>query len=152
LYSKFGALYDVKELNFNRLDKEHVSDDPSKMLTDEEIEEEIMATTDGVEANLINPHTRELAEPGSYKIVIGKPEWIRHRTKNDPQAFEPVIYRPEEFLECNIEFGLRLILKRLFRCKLEEVLTGRSYEKYQRARLNPEQARGRQMDNYHKLN
>ena len=48
LYSRFGAFYDVKELNFNRLEKEHIDEDPTKQQTDEEIEEEIMATTDGV--------------------------------------------------------------------------------------------------------
>jgi len=153
LYSRFGAFYDVQELNFNRLEKEHISDDPSKLQTDVEIEDEIMATTSGVEENLIDPHTGELAKEGSYKIVISRPEWLKHRTKNDPQAYEPVIYNATDFLECHPGLALKVILQGLFRCKLDEILTGKSFEKYQRARMNPEQLKGRQMKiNHNKQN
>lgn len=140
LYSRFGALYKEQELNFNRLEVEHDEQ------TETQTEEEIMATTDGVESSLINPHTLQPAKEGEYSFIVGRPEWVKHRTKNDAKPYEAVIYSSKVFLKIHEGFALKTVLKKLFKCQLQDILTGESYEKFQRERLTPETIRGRQLN------
>lgn len=127
LYSRYGAFYREKELNFNRLQTEHTRQ------SEEEIQEEIMGSVEGVQ--ILNPYSGELAMPGEYKYVIGKPETLKHRPKNDPDPYAPALYSVRSFLEVREGFGLKEILKKLFRDRLEEILTWASFQKYLREQL-----------------
>jgi hypothetical protein len=85
LYSRFGAFYKQPELNFNNLEKK------PEELTEEELEEEVKASADGVEERLVNPFTLEPAKRHDYDICVGKPQMLKYHPKDSPFPYEPYI-------------------------------------------------------------
>jgi hypothetical protein len=84
LYSRFGNFYNVKELNFNNLEKEEETDT---------IEDDLTTTTDGVEERVINPITLEkVTKRTDYEIVIGNPLSIKYREKTTRKPLENYVY------------------------------------------------------------
>lgn len=84
LYSRFGKFYNVKELNFNNLEKEEES---------ETIEDEFKTSTDGVEERVINPITLEkCSKRTDYEIVISNPLSVRYREKTSRKPLESYVY------------------------------------------------------------
>jgi hypothetical protein len=85
LYSRFGKFYNVKELNFNNLEKEEETD---------VLEDELTTTsTDGVEERVINPITLEkCSKRTDYEIVISNPLSVRYREKTSRKPLESYIY------------------------------------------------------------
>lgn len=138
LYSRFGALYKVKELNFNNLEKPHEDQE------DSEVEEEIMATTDNVAINMINPHTCKPAKAEDYRFVIGKPEWLKHHPKSSITPFEPEIYTPKMFYDVHPGFLIKEILVKLFKNRLEDILTDESISRMIQSKRTPEATQGQQ--------
>lgn len=79
MYSRFGAFYKQPALNFNKLSEESAegptdNDDP----TDDQVNEEVRASSDGVEERLIDPRTMQPAAPDSYRIKVGHPLALRY--------------------------------------------------------------------------
>jgi hypothetical protein len=85
LYSRFGQFYKQPLLNFNNLEKK------PEDLTEEELEEEVKASADGVEERLINPFTLEPAKRHDYDICVGKPQHLKYYTKDSPFPYEPYV-------------------------------------------------------------
>lgn len=69
MYSRFGAFYKQPALNFGKLHDAKPIDE----LTTEEVEEEVRASSDGVEERLVDPRTMRPAVPESYRIKVGHP-------------------------------------------------------------------------------
>mgnify|MGYP000636166874 CR=1 FL=1 len=124
LYSRFGAFYKLEALNFNNLSKE------TNEQTDDELEEEVMASTDNVLANLINPHTKQPADPKDYFIAFSKPHHIRHETKKGIVPCEPVLYNTNAFYECNPNLEFKVIVKKLMMNRVSEILTVAESQRY----------------------
>ncbi len=124
LYSRFGAFYKVQELNFNRLEK------PVEEQSDNDVEEEVMASTDNVMHNLINPHTGEKAEPGEYIFCISKPECIRHHGKKSLTPHEPEIHNKNNLYEIREGMSLKNIMKSMVQGKIWEILLERDLLRY----------------------
>lgn len=125
LYSRFGSLYKVPELNFN-------FDKKTTALSEEEQEDEVMASTDSVLENLINPFTKEIAVAGAFKYVIAKPENLKHYSKNSETPFEPQIYTTEIFYETRSELDLKGIMKLMVLGKFNELFEHDTYIKYRK--------------------
>lgn len=140
LYSRFGEFYKEPALNFNRLEVEHNEQ------SEAEAEEEIMGTTDKMQ--VYNPFTNEIALREDYRFIVGRPEWIKHRSKRESGAYEPIIYTPNVFYEIRQHeaIDLKMVLKSMFLCRLHEIMTGKSYDKLVTETLNPETKRGRQLN------
>jgi hypothetical protein len=75
MYSRFGAFYKQPALNFNKLHEDPVDTDE---LSETEVEEEVKASSDGVEERLIDPRTMQPAAPGSYRIKVGHPLRLKY--------------------------------------------------------------------------
>lgn len=84
LYSRFGKFYNVKELNFNNLEKEDEAD---------EIEEDLNTSTDGVEERVINPFTLEkVSKRTDYQIVITNPLEVKYREKDSNKPLQNYVW------------------------------------------------------------
>lgn len=84
LYSRFGKFYNVKELNFNNLEKEDETDN---------LEDELNTSTDGVEERVINPISLvKCSKRTDYEIVISNPLSVRYREKTSRKPLESYIY------------------------------------------------------------
>ena len=94
MYSRFGAFYKQPALNFNRLHEATPVDE----LSTEALDEEVRASSDGVEERLVDPRTMTLAEPDSYRFKVGHPLALRYRGETSyypREAYEPYLGRPE---------------------------------------------------------
>ena len=87
MYSRFGKFYKEPSLNFNTIEKA-VED-----LTEEETADEVKASVDGVEERLINPYTFQQAEPGSYRIKVGRPDSLKYHANTGDRPLEPWYYQ-----------------------------------------------------------
>lgn len=86
MYSRFGAFYKQPDLNFNQLHEDGPAVDE---LSTEAADEEVKATTDGVQERLVDPRTYALAAPGSYKLKAGHPLSLRYYAKSGDRPGEP---------------------------------------------------------------
>lgn len=75
MYSRYGALYNEKTLNFNQLEQEPEIDTENEEEADKEID--VMATLNN-EQEVINPFTKEIAEEDEYETVIFCPGSINY--------------------------------------------------------------------------
>ena len=92
MYSRFGALYKEKKLDFSRMEK------PTKKQTGEEIDEEVvMAKLDTVLERLVNPFTLQPAKLSEFRMAISCPEFLSHRPKDYIKPCEPIINCMDSF-------------------------------------------------------
>ncbi len=75
LYSRFGAFYNVKELCFNKLDKD--DDEPMAEVCEE----------------LINPFTNENVNLENVELVLFYPEYQKRANKNDKEPYKLLNYK-----------------------------------------------------------
>lgn len=130
LYSRFGALYKEQALNFNRLEK------PSEEQSENEVEEEVMASTENVINNLVNPHTGEKAQPGEYIFCLSKPECIRHHGKKSITPNEPEIHNKNNLYEIRAGMSLKNIMKSMVQGKIWEIIIERDLQRYNQHHLD----------------
>jgi hypothetical protein len=84
MYSRFGAFYKQPALNFNRLHDAKPLDE----LSTDELEEEVQASSDGVEERLVDPRSMTAAAAGSYRLKVGNPLALGQRSSDGPHAGE----------------------------------------------------------------
>lgn len=115
-YNRIGGLRKEDRLDFNRLNKE------TTHLEEHEVEEEVMASTEGVIQNLINPFTMQFALPGEYNIVLCAPENIKYTPKHAVNPFEPLIYTLNIFHYMPKNVSLKELIRAMISGKLEEMI------------------------------
>lgn len=87
MYSKFGAFYREKSLNYTKLEKPPVIPNDVTAAVAEGVEPD----SDGVAGRVINPYTNQLAEFGhGYSRVLAVPELQRHGRDRHGQIRAPV--------------------------------------------------------------
>jgi hypothetical protein len=94
MYSKFGAFYREKELNYSRLEKPDLAPAELNTAIDENIAEaeksaNLHPLTDGIEGRVINPYTRKPCERGDYVVVLSLPESVKHYGRQ--RDYQPII-------------------------------------------------------------
>lgn len=87
MYSRFGRFYNEGLLKFQNLDKVETDEEP----TNEELEKDVLTTTDGVEERIYNPHTGRKAVRGEYSIVVAKPNNLKYLSKDCDLPYEPFV-------------------------------------------------------------
>lgn len=85
MYSKFGAFYKEKALNYSRLEKPQLKDDVTAMVA-----EGVDPYSDGVEDRLNNPYTGQPAQKGEYVRVMALPELTTHVKDKKGNTIAPV--------------------------------------------------------------
>ena len=109
LYSRFGKFYDVKELNFNNIQKEEneVMIDESEIIENEDLN----TSVEGVEDRVINPFTFEKAERKQYRICIGNPLNVKYREKDSKRPLEAYVYNKKAILIAPDELSLKQVIR-----------------------------------------
>lgn len=73
MYSKFGAFYREKALNYSRIEKPEAPDPETTLAA-----EGVSLESDGVEGRIMNPYTAQPAQKGEYVCVLALPEKLLH--------------------------------------------------------------------------
>jgi hypothetical protein len=117
LYSRFGAFREIKELNFSKHEAE-----PK---TDQETEEEIIATTDGLEERIIDPLTFEPLARDKYDVIICNPTVLKYhvpdkRFKTDiPEMLPYEAYYPDNWIRIKGTLSFKEIARRYIRGEID---------------------------------
>ncbi len=102
LYSRFGAFYNVPELNFNRLQPTNddtavvIAEDAAEITTETvaEIDAETLSTESLAAkpiTGIIDPFTLQPAIEGQYRRVLGYPSMFRYKSQDTDNPHEPYI-------------------------------------------------------------
>jgi len=100
LYSRFGAFYKVKELCFNKLEKD---DEPMAEVIDE----------------VINPFTHEAVESEKTEIVMFYPEQQIRAKKTDKTPYKLINYKTDIY-ESVGSGNIKLLLSNYFKEKFKK--------------------------------
>ncbi len=109
LYSRFGKFYNVKELNFNNIEKEE-----NEMIIDEsEIvdDSDLNTTVEGVEERVINPFTKQPSPRKDYRICISNPLSIKYRDKQSLRPLEAFVYNKKTLMIAPDELTLKQVIR-----------------------------------------
>jgi hypothetical protein len=124
MYSRFGALYKEKKLDFTRLEK------PVQEQTDLELDEEVvMATLDTVIYRLVNPLTMKPARLSEFRMAISCPEFLSHRPKDYIKPCEPIINCMDAFYFLDEKLSLKEAMSLLAKGNYRKML---DYDNYMR--------------------
>ncbi|MEL7005283.1 MAG: hypothetical protein AAFN93_21495, partial [Bacteroidota bacterium] len=136
-YSKFGAFYNEKSLNYSRLetseDTELIEEnaDYADLLEDgEEVPKiAVKPSLDGVSGSKINPFTMEMCQPGEYTRVLATPEMMYHDKDSD---FKPLVNQNNhhKFYELRNDKTLRDILRCSAKGDYGEIMKIEDYERF----------------------
>lgn len=134
-YSKFGAFYTEKRLNYSRIEnepeEENVMDAEDHDFEGEEMEnDDLNGSTDGVEENLLNPYTLKPAKKHEYIRVLSTPEFIRHMPKDS--GYQPIVSNSDHnhFYAIRNDMDLKEIMKNIGRGSFNMVLAAPDYERF----------------------
>ncbi|MDJ1468188.1 hypothetical protein [Xanthocytophaga flava] len=83
LYSRFGAFYKCKELNFNNLDKETESEEEANAAN----EEDVMSSVDGYQDRMIDPETLQKVNPEDCTIIFCSPTHLSQYSSDTPPQY-----------------------------------------------------------------
>jgi hypothetical protein len=94
MYSKYGAFYREKELNYSRLEKPDLAPAEMEAAIEENIAEaektaSISPITDGIEGRVVNPYTRKPCNLGDYVTVLCLPDTVNHYGRQ--RDYQPII-------------------------------------------------------------
>lgn len=116
MYDKFGKLYGVKELGMNYIEDQAVS-----VITDQST-----ALNDGVENQVINPFTKQLAVKGEYTRVLALPHYIEHYGQY--QNFRPVNLPDHDiYFEIKEDIPIRNVVAAVMKKNWEDILSEKEY-------------------------
>lgn len=122
LYSRFGAFYKEKALNFNNLETQGTE------VVDEQTGEVIEEITGGdsakSEATLINPFTLEPAKAQEYSIAIGATKSVHHRPARAAIPYEPYLSYDTKLAIAPPDLSLKEVIKYDARNQLYAVVEG----------------------------
>jgi hypothetical protein len=117
-YSRFGAFYGEKALNFDRLE----SIDETEIEAIEGAEETLNGSAAKGERELVNPFTFEPAQPEQYYYVIARPESLKYTRKDDIKPYDLITYGREHFLRICKNATIQEIVQHMVTGKLDMIL------------------------------
>lgn len=131
MYSKFGAFYREKSLNYSRLEK---PDKPT--LPDDETQiaaEGINPDSDGVEGRILNPYTAKPAEAGDYSVVLALPEEQPHSKDKNGNVRAPVSNQVHDiFFKIRHGTSIREVISAIMVSQYERILIQADLERLQK--------------------
>lgn len=124
-YSKFGAFYTEKALNYSRIEK-----DNEETITDDESDsEDLNGNVDRAESRLINPFTKEKAKPEEFVRVLATPEHIRHLPKEE--GYKPIVSHDHNgYFAIRHDLDMKAVMKNIGRGSFRDVLEACDYERF----------------------
>lgn len=135
LYSRFGAFYKVKELNFNALEK--VDENAEDSIEGAE-EEYIMNPLDkDIESKIINPFTKEPARPGEYKLAITNQSEYRYYCNSNGNHAD-LSGRERFYWIRDMPVNFKTLWGWVMKNRLDLVLDDESMDRYYLDQIEPE--------------
>lgn len=130
MYSKFGAFYREKALNYSRLEKEPKLEDDQTALLAEQIDPE----SDGVEGRVNNPYTGELATAGTYVVALALPQLMLHARDKKGSVVAPITGRDHEiYFKIVPRLAIRKVVRAIMRGSpgdYREILTQDDFKRF----------------------
>lgn len=107
LYSRYGALYDEKELNFDYKDGDDDTDVDGDALK--------------AFANLVNPHTMQPAEADDFILTVASPEKLRYSGKDDVTPYALLSYDTDIFQDVG-NISVAQLIKFMVRGRIDTLI------------------------------
>lgn len=120
-YSRYGAFYKEKELNFDAL-KSKPGIVSVEDVDGDNIEEMLSGSSERGKSNLVNPFTKELAIEGEYKVALCNPERLRYSGRSTISPYTLRNYSDEYFLEIQDGIPISDIVKAICNHNLTSII------------------------------
>lgn len=117
-YSRYGAFYRCKELNFDR----YGDDDTDEAPIEENIEKDLNGSAARGIQNLINPFTFEPAADGEYDLAIASPEHLKYASGKDISPHHLMQYGTDEFTRVAKGVEINEVIRSMILGKLAPIL------------------------------
>jgi plasmid rolling circle replication initiator protein Rep len=122
-YGRFGKLLKVKELCFNKFEK------PAQEQTDEELEEEVMASVEGVEQRLISSLEEKTGAKAELNLVMIYPRNFNFYSKDSAHPYQPIVESINNVFFIDKKYDLKEGMALIARKKIRVLLDYDSYER-----------------------
>lgn len=131
MYSKFGAFYREKSLNYSKIEKPQAPEDLTAAAA-----EGISPIDDGVAGRLINPFTKQEAEFGTYSRILSVPELQLHAKDTAGNIRAPVDNQDHEaYYKIKHDMPITRVVAALMRGtdeELSQILIQSDFDRFKR--------------------
>jgi hypothetical protein len=120
-YSRFGAFYKEKGLNFNNLNEPAADAVQGELDLEETQVEDIKGDAAVVVVNMINPFTMQPATRADYTICITQPEWLQFRKDKLGGIALNIDFSPHDFIPVRPNIEFKEIIKAVCRGEIRRI-------------------------------